>query len=107
MRLNHRITLQRRVAGTDTLGQPSTEWEDVATVWANVEPLRGREFFAAGQMQAAADARISIRYRSDVSATWRAEWKGTHYAFVAPPANVRGESEFLEIMCQSGVGDGR
>jgi hypothetical protein len=33
----------------------------VATLWAKVEGLRGREFFAAGQMQAATDVPQAIK----------------------------------------------
>ena len=49
--LDQRITLQARTASVDALGQGVETWVEVGTVWAKAQPLRGREFFAAGAMQ--------------------------------------------------------
>lgn len=65
-RLNHRVTIQEHVTGRDEWGQPVDTWQDVATVWASVEPLRGQEYFAAQQVSAAVTARIRIRYRPGI-----------------------------------------
>jgi len=107
MRLNHRVTLQRRSATPGALGQASTTWTDVATVWAAVEPLRGRDWFAAGQRQASADVRITVRHRADVTADMRVLWRGVPHDLSAPPIDVRGEGRYLELMCITGVRDGR
>jgi SPP1 family predicted phage head-tail adaptor len=105
--LNQRILLQRPGAGIDARGQAEDAWVDVATVWARVEPMRGREYFAAAQMQATADVRITIRHRSDIDATWRALHRGVAHALVSPPIDPHARRETLELMCTTGARDGR
>lgn len=105
--LDQRITLQAPSAAVDGLGQRAGAWTTVAEVWARAEPLRGRDFFAAAQMQAAADVKFTLRYRPDVLATWRVLWDGRPYEIVGQPINVRGQKVVLEIMATQGVRDGR
>ena len=65
-KLRHRVTLQEdQAAGTqDSYGQEVEDWQDVATVWAAVEPLQGREFLGGKQLVAEVTTRIRIRYFS-------------------------------------------
>lgn len=105
--LTQRITLQRPVATVNGLGEEVQTWEDVATVWARVQPLRGRDFFAAAQMQSSTDHRVVIRYRADVLATWRVVWRGLVLEVVGDPINVDGARTWLELMCASGVRSGK
>ncbi len=72
----HRITLQELVTGQDEAGQPVQEWQDVATVWGAVEPLRGREYFAAAQVQAEVTTRIRIRYCRGIRPDMRVLYDG-------------------------------
>jgi SPP1 family predicted phage head-tail adaptor len=104
--LDQRVTLQRQLANQDGLGNSTGQWVDVADVWARVQPLRGKEFFAAGQMQSSAEVRIVIRWRDDVLPTWRVMWGDTPHEIVAPPANIDGQKHWLEIMCTSGIRNG-
>lgn len=103
--LCERITLQQRAAGVDSLGQESTTWSAVATVWARVEPLRGREFFAAGQVQSPVDARITIRHRAGVLPSMRALHGSQPYDITAV-VDVDARGHTLELMCVAGVRDG-
>lgn len=105
-RLDQRVTLQQRASGVDVLGQESTTWETVAIVWANVEQIRGREFFAASQMQSETAARITIRYRTDVVPTMRAVWRDQAHDITAV-IDPGSRKETLELMCMAGVRDGR
>lgn len=104
--LNQRITLQRPSAAKDALGQRVESWADVATVWAEAVPLRGREFFAAGAMQSEAVVRFRIRWRADVDGTLRVLWRGVPHAIVAEPMDVKGGKHTLELMCSAGIRDG-
>ena len=49
--LRHRVTLQRFQQGQDAYGGPVETWEDVAIVWASLEAMSGREYFASQQTQ--------------------------------------------------------
>jgi SPP1 family predicted phage head-tail adaptor len=104
--LGERITLQRRVESTDALGQASQAWVPMIEVWASAEPLRGREFFAAGQTQSDVTTRFVIRYRQDVTNTMRVVWRGEPYDILSVVEPL-GQRQMLELMCSQGVKDGR
>lgn len=101
--LDQRVTLQQRASGQDSLGQASGAWQDVATVWARREPLRGRELFAAGEMQASADVRFTIRWRTAVTASMRVLWNSVPHDIVGEPIDVDSGGHTLELMCATGL----
>ena len=81
-RLRHRVTIQQLVpdpsiGGTDI-------WHDYATVWAAIEPLRGREYLAAQQEGAEATGRITFRYISGVKPTMRIQHGDRIYEIISP-----------------------
>lgn len=78
-KLRHRITIQRCVISQDSAGNIGSTWEDVAEVWAAVEPLSAREFIAAQATLSKVVARITIRYRDDVRADMRIVHGGDIY----------------------------
>ncbi len=104
-RLNQLITLQQPSTSSDALGQRVEAWTDVDTVWASAQPVRGREFFAAGQMQSEASVKFTLRYRADVVGTMRVLWRGVPHAIVAEPIDVNGGMHTLELMCSGGIRD--
>lgn len=67
-KLRHRVTLQEYVEVVDKYGTPIDQgcWEDVAIVWASVEPIQGREYIQLQNTQSELTTRIRIRYRSGV-----------------------------------------
>ena len=95
----HRITLQELVTGQDEAGQPVQEWQDVATVWAAVEPLRGREYWAAAQVQSEVTTRIRIRYRSGVRPDMRVLYGGRVFNVTAVIDPEERHME-LQLMCR-------
>lgn len=105
--LDQRVQLQRRdtTQARDELGTLPDQWLTVATVWAKVEPLRGREYFAAGQMQSATDVRVSIRWRADASTEWRVVHRGKAMG-IAAAIDIESRREYLELMCVEGPRDG-
>lgn len=102
-RLDQPVTLQRRVVGKDAVGQPSTTWQDVATVWASVRPVRGRDFLAAAGQQATFDAQVQIRWRNDVTAGMRVLWGTQPLEIVGEPIDADGARVLLELLCTHGV----
>lgn len=109
-RLTERITLQLRATGVDALGQESTTWADMATVWASATTKRGREYFAAGAVQADAVTVFRIRYRADVlhsSGALRVVWGGRPYDITEPPQDVDGQHIAMDLVCSTGARDGR
>ncbi|MES2959799.1 MAG: phage head closure protein [Pseudomonadota bacterium] len=105
--LDQRITIQQSTPTKNDRGEAIPAWSTLATVWAKAEPLRGREFFAAAQMQESVDVKFTIRYRDDITAQMRVLWRGQPHDIVSPPIDVRGQRESLELMCVQGIRDGR
>lgn len=106
-RLRWRISLQQRSDTINARGEAVPTWTTVASMFAEMQPLRGREFLAAGQMQAPVDVRFRVRYRPGITAVQRVLCDGVPYEIVGQPIDVDGVHRTIEIMCTSGVRDGR
>ena len=70
-RLNKRVLIQSPATGQDATGEPTTGWTDVATVWASIVDVSGREYVAAGGLQNSAQTKITIRYSSGIVPSMR------------------------------------
>lgn len=104
-KLKHRVTLQRLAnASPDktSSGEPDDAWADVATVYASIEPLNGRELFAAQEHHAETTTRIRMRWRSGVDAKMRATHGGTTYNILSVIDPEKGGTE-LHLMCSTGL----
>lgn len=98
-RLNKRITILRQTDETDQYNVPLDVWLPVATVWAAIEPLRGREYVAAKADHADVTTRIRIRYRKDVDRTIRVTCDEVEFEIlhtIHPDFNRRE----LHLMCK-------
>lgn len=98
--LRHRVTIQKPREGQSRAGQPVQEWDEVATVWAAVEPLRGREYWAAAQVQAEATTRVRIRYRKGIRPDMRVVYGGRIFQIVAPPIDPEERHREIHLMCK-------
>lgn len=103
-RLNQRVIFEQKSTTRAGTGEEVVSWVIFVTVWGEVKQLRGREFFAAAQMQGSVDHQIFIRYRSDITRAMRAVWNGQPLDIVSI-AEI-GNRDGLEIMCLSGVRNG-
>jgi len=65
--LNHRIRIQQPTTVKDSLGAPTQVWADVATVWADIQPLSGREARIADRVAAELTHQITVRHRPDLN----------------------------------------
>lgn len=68
-RKRNRVTIQQQRVTYNAYNEPIITYEDVATVWAEIKPLAGREFWAAQQVNAEVTGEIRIRYRSGITPT--------------------------------------
>lgn len=106
-RLRHRVTIQSMTETQDgTTGAITETWSDVATVWAEIAPLSGREFVAARETQGQIDARVLIRYRSDVTAKMRLSAGGVYYDIHAVLPDPVSGTEHQTLLVSRGVNNG-
>lgn len=106
--LRHRVTLEHYQKGprTDSGAEPM-EWVAGRSVWASVEPLRGRLAFAAQEAHSETTARIRMRYRTEVAdatgKTLRIRHGERVYRIDGRPIDVDGRRRELEVMCHEWV----
>ena len=74
-RMRDRITFQRFKRTVDEHGDVRDDldenWEDFCTVWAAIDPISGREFYAAEQSQTEVTHKIRCRYFPGLKAEQR------------------------------------
>lgn len=99
------ITLQAKSVARDAVGEAVPEWYDVATVWAKVKDLSGRELIAARAVQSESARRITLRWRTGVTSDMRIIHQGRALAITAPPRMI-GRRQWLELDCSEGLIDG-
>lgn len=78
-KLRNRITIRKQVESRDQYGSSTKSWQDLDDVWANFHPVSVKEFIASQQTQSQVEARVTIRYRNDVDATCRIQYRGETY----------------------------
>lgn len=106
--LNKLLVLESKQSTQGNDGGEVTAWVPVATVWASIEPIGGREAMRANQIVADTETRIKIRWSSQVAAvnaTWRAVHDGVIYN-IKRVANIKTANREIELMCESGLNNG-
>jgi SPP1 family predicted phage head-tail adaptor len=75
--LRHRVTIKSKTVTQNGFGEEVITWATVATVWAAVEPLSGRELVSQQRTESLMTHRIRIRRRTDLDPTMRVH-EGAH-----------------------------
>lgn len=98
-KLRHRWTIQQQTPATqNSLGEETSPWADVATVWCSVEPLSGREFFSAQATQSEVTHTVTMRYRSGIVPKMRLT-KDARVLDIQSVADVTERHRELQLMC--------
>lgn len=109
-RLSKRIQIQRRSSTKDSLGEPLLAWIDIAWVWADVQPLTGRELESARRLSSEVTHLITVRYRAIFSDT--REVAGLRVLFGARILNIHacldedGAGVLINLFASEGLNDG-
>lgn len=87
-------------------GQRQTAWLSVATTMASIEPISGREEFAAAQRQDSTTHRIRFFYGPRVAAidaNHRIEFGPRIFVMDRPPVNVNERNIEFACYCTEGL----
>lgn len=71
-KLRHRVTIKAVSNTQDSFGDESIDtevWTTVATVWADVKPLLGKELIQAQQLHLETTHQVTLRYRRGLNTT--------------------------------------
>jgi len=94
--LRHRITIQQLTTSQDAYGGIIETWTDLKTVWADVSPLSGREFWEAQQINSQIEGKIVIRYMTGVKPDMRVKF-GSRYLYIEAVINPKEKRELLHL----------
>lgn len=95
--LDRRVTLVRPVYNQTE--DEITGWEQVADVWAAIDPTVGKEINAADRTIATVLVPIVIRYRPDIDARWRVVDRAHTYQ-IHSVVDVARRQVQLQLYCE-------
>lgn len=97
-KMRHRITFQRPTEEKDRLGGYEDDWVDVATTWAQISPVSGKEYFSQ-MRETTVSHRIYCRYRPGITPRLRIKFKDRTFSIISV-INWEERNEGLTIMCE-------
>ena len=103
--INRRVILQSPGGTRDAVGERVTTWTDVATVWARIDPIGGREQFLAAQLRTSTTHKVTVRHSSvtaTITAAWRINYGGRIFA-IDSIRNVEESQVMIELLCTEGA----
>jgi SPP1 family predicted phage head-tail adaptor len=100
-RLRQRVTVRNLIETQSTItGELVRTWSTVLDgVWASVEPLQGREYFAASQFQSRIDTKVTLRYSTVNITPKMTVHNGTHVYNIETVINPELRNKELQLMC--------
>lgn len=104
-KMRTRITIQQK--GTPSRDEFRAEvitWATVATVWAEEQPMNGRELVEARQEVGEMWTRFKIRYRSGLNSSMRiSKDSGARIFDIQAIQNLKDRNRWLVITCREVV----
>lgn len=100
--LRERVTVQDYTTVDDGYGNQVPTWVDLATVWARVEPIKGREAFIAGGIRNPSTVYIHIRHLEGIAPDLRAIHNGKLYN-IKRVWNADERGRYLTLECETGA----
>ena len=98
--MQDRVTLQSPASlTTNTLGDQTIAWQDVATVWADVEEISGAEPWMSQQAQGDIACVVTLWFYAGLNSTWRLLFNGNTYNVVGC-TNPDGRKRRHRLHCQ-------
>lgn len=103
--LRHRVKIESYTPARDSYGAEIENWISVATVWASVEPISGKEYFASKQINAEVTTTITMRYHVGISPAMRVIFKERIFEILSV-INLEERNIALVLMCKEAVPHG-
>jgi SPP1 family predicted phage head-tail adaptor len=100
--MRHRITIETPIETQSSDGSIRKIWETFTTLWALIEPLAGREYFAAQREQADVSHRIRMRYTGGIDHKMRV-LIGSRIFEIESVINVGERDRELILMCREAI----
>ena len=93
-KLNKRITFQLQ-----DLDSEDEDWKDIATTWANINPISGKEYYSAETINSDLTHKIRLRYRKGITPDMRILYNGRIF-YIVSVINEYEKNTMLQLMCR-------
>ena len=100
-KMRHQITFQRPSEEKDELAGYKDDWIDVATTWAQISPVSGREYLTQIR-ETMVTHKVYCRYRPGITPRMRIKF-GERFFQIISVLNWEERNEGLTIMCEEHV----
>lgn len=97
-RTNKRVSICRYEKAKNELKQVEQKLTIIRTVWASVEPTRGREYQEAQRIRSELTYKITMRYFKGITSNMIIKYKDRYFQIISV-INVRERCEMLELIC--------
>ncbi len=97
-RTNKRVTFCKYEEKENALSQTEQVLKEVKTVWASVEPTRGREYQEAQRIRPELTYKITTRFHAGITPDMLIKFKDRYFQIISA-INARERNEMLEIIC--------
>lgn len=101
-KLRHRVKLQVYTATRDSFGGEVEAWTDIAELWASIEPISGKEYFASQQINAEVNTKIVIRYKAGVNPKMRIKF-GDRFFEIVSVICIQEKRKEIHLMCKENI----
>ena len=98
-KLSHRVVLEEPARVSDGGGGASITWSPVASLWAAIEPLGGREQARHESLEARLSHRITLRYRAGIRPDMRLRLDARIFTIQAV-MNEQEKNRWLVCLCE-------
>jgi len=102
--MRQRIALQTKTI-TKSEGIPLESWTTVATVWAAIADISGKEYLQAATVQSEVTTRIKIRYRTGTTPSMRVLY-GSRVFHILSVIDKDERHRVIELMCKEVIPGG-
>lgn len=93
-KLNKRITFQLQ-----DLDSEDEDWKDIATTWANINPISGKEYYSAETINSDLTHKIRLRYRKEITPDMRVIYNDRIF-YIISVINEYEKNTMLQLMCR-------
>lgn len=99
-RLRHIVSIESVSVSQDSYGSPTKTWTTLyRNVSASIEPLSGKDLFAAQQVNPEISTKIRMRYLSGITSAHRVKYGARVFEIASPPINFQERNIELQLMC--------
>jgi len=101
-KLRHKVTIQDYTESQNSYNEMIKTWSDYETVWASIEPARGREFWESQQINAEVTTKITIRHLYGINPKMRVKY-GNRIFEIISVINPEERNVELQLMVKESV----